>query len=356
MAFMKQAKTEDDIKKMTVSNVKKAYNELAVDYNHLIDWDYLLCPKCGEFLTTKTAFYSDNRYVTGYFPVCKKCLLAMAEQRKKKNDPPNETKDSVKNTLMFMDLPYMDNLYESIKKSMAEDVGERTKQSSFTAYMTPIKSLPQYKGLCWKDSDFGVQEEADFYDPAAESKKNEKLIKAGRKRFGSSYKPEEILFLESEYQDWISRYPCDSKSQEVLFRRLCCQELDADRAQKNGINTKDIDKSIQDTMTSLGIKPSQRNADSMADNLTFGQLIDKWENEKPIPEPSDEFKDVDRIGTYIDVFFKGHLAKMMGLKNAFSAVYDKFMSKYTVNKSEMVDEDEEALFTQLFGSRIDEDE
>ena len=51
--------------------------------------------------------------------------------------------------------------------------------------------------------------------------------------------------------------------------------------------------------------------------MTFGQLIDKWEQEKPIPEPDEEFKDVDKIGLYIDVFFKGHLSKMMGLKNAF---------------------------------------
>ena len=31
MAFLKQAKTEEDIKKLTLSNVKKAYNELALD-------------------------------------------------------------------------------------------------------------------------------------------------------------------------------------------------------------------------------------------------------------------------------------------------------------------------------------
>ena len=91
-------------------------------------------------------------------------------------------------------------------------------------------------------------------------------------------------------------------------------------------------------------------------NLTFGQLIDKWEQEKPIPEPEEEFRDVDKIGLYIDVFFKGHLSKMMGLKNAFSSLYEKFMSKYTVKKPQYDEDfDSEALFDQIFGSKMDEE-
>ena len=39
MAFMKQAKTEDEIKRMTVKQGKEAYNVLATDYNHLSEFD-----------------------------------------------------------------------------------------------------------------------------------------------------------------------------------------------------------------------------------------------------------------------------------------------------------------------------
>ena len=90
--------------------------------------------------------------------------------------------------------------------------------------------------------------------------------------------------------------------------------------------------------------------------MTFGQLIDKWEQEKPIPEPEEEFKDVDKIGLYIDVFFKGHLSKMMGLKNAFSALYERYIAKYTVKKPEYdEDVDSEVLFDKIFGKSIDEE-
>ena len=54
MAFLKQAKDEDEIRKLTISNVRKAYNELAQDYNKIIDGDLIRCSKCGEFLSRRS--------------------------------------------------------------------------------------------------------------------------------------------------------------------------------------------------------------------------------------------------------------------------------------------------------------
>ena len=140
-----------------------------------------------------------------------------------------------------------------------------------------------------------------------------------------------------------------------MFKRVCFKELDIDKAQKEGKDTKELDKTLQELLGSLNLKPSQNNSNVLTESKTFGQLIEKWENEKPIPEPDEEFKDVDRIGLYIDVFFKGHLSKMMGLRNGFSALYENFMSKYTVKKPEYdEDTDSEILFEQIFGSKVDE--
>ena len=80
-------------------------------------------------------------------------------------------------------------------------------------------------------------------------------------------------------------------------------------------------------------------------------MIDKWENTRPIPEIDEELRDVDKIGWYIDVFFRGHLSKMMALKNGLSNLYSKFIKKYTVEKPEYDnDEDSEALFDAIFGN------
>ena len=164
------------------------------------------------------------------------------------------------------------------------------------------------------------------------------------------------MYLENEYQDWTTRYPCENKAQELLFKRICFKELEIDKAQKAGKDTKELDATLQNLMGSLNVKPSQKTSNALTDNLTFGQLIDKWEQEKPIPEPDEEFKDVDKIGLYIDVFFKGHLSKMMGLKNAFSSLYEKFISKYTVKKPQYDEDfDSEALFDKIFGTKMDDE-
>ena len=70
-----------------------------------------------------------------------------------------------------------------------------------------------------------------------------------------------------------------------------------------------------------------------------------------MPEIDEQLRDVDKIGLYIDVFYRGHAAKMLGIKNAFTKIYEKVMSKFTVKPpSYEDDEDSEKLFDKIFGS------
>lgn len=278
----------------------------------------------------------------------------MVEQRKSDKDEPNETKDSVRTVLRMLDLPYLNDVYENCMKGAADGVKEKNRHSPFATYIVMLKSLPQYKGLRWENSEF----EEEYYDLESDDDVNEnsRIYKQAKKRFGKGYAPQDLIFLENEYQDWIKRYACENKAQEILFKRICFKELEIDKAQRNNKDTKELDKTLQDLMGSMSLKPNQNNSNALTEAKTFGQLIQKWESEKPIPEPEGEFADVDKIGLYIDVFFKGHLSKMMGLKNAFSSLYDRFMSKFTVTKPEYKeDADTEMLFDQIFGSQIDKE-
>ena len=92
MGYLRQAKSPDEIKKLTVAKVKEAYNILADDYNKILDGKLVYCHGCNEHVSASN-FYSSNEFSSGYFPLCKKCCLEIAEQRIKKNDKPNETKE-----------------------------------------------------------------------------------------------------------------------------------------------------------------------------------------------------------------------------------------------------------------------
>lgn len=347
MAHIKQAKTENEIKTMTVSNLKKEYISLAEIYTDIIDGNIVKCNSCAEFLSRKNNFYISKspKYVCGFVPICKKCLLKMAEQRSRKTDEPNETKQSIIETLRVMDLPYIDDLYESMKQTVSYKVNERNKTSIFMAMIPQLQSLPQYNNKTFKDSIFPVEQE---------DKTGKKVKQSTIKRFGYGLTSEEYLFLQEEYDDWVSRYVCESKAQEELFVRLCFKKLEFFNAVRDGKNTRDLDAGYQELMKTANIAPKQNKVDELSNSKTLGQLIQKWEMERPIPEIDPELSDVDKIGKYLEVFFRGHMAKTVGIKNPFTNIYEKFMRKYTVTKPEYQEgEDSEDIFAKIFGEDDD---
>ena len=176
--------------------------------------------------------------------------------------------------------------------------------------------------------------------------------------FGNGFFKEDYEYLQKEYNDWIARHECKTKAQEEVFKRLCFKQLEILKATRAGENTKDLDATFQNLLQTANLQPRQTSGDATADNQTFGTLINKWENERPLPEIDEELKDVDKIGFYIDVFFKGHLAKTVGIKNGLSNLYTKFMKKYTVEKPEYQQDDEgnEALFDVVFGEKANLDD
>lgn len=348
MAYLLQPKSEEEVKKMTISTLKKSYLALTEIYKKILDGDLVRCDCCGEFLA-RSNFYTTDDNVIGVYPTCKKCILQKVEQRNKKNDTPNETKESVMKQLQKMDLPYIDSLYESCCKSIQNEVNEKNRSSPFLQMITILRSLPQYKGLKWKDSELSEDSVDNNYTYSKREPRKEI-----RKIFGSGFSNEDYLYLQDQYDDWRSRTQVDSKSQETYIVRICFKLLDIWKAQKQGKDTTSLDKSLNDLMNAANLQPKQNVANAATDSLTFGQLIEKWELEDPIPTPSKEFIDCDNIIRYIDIFFKGHLAKMMGLKNGYSHQYDDYMKQYTVTKPEYDEEEgSEAIFDALFGKEVE---
>ena len=194
----------------------------------------------------------------------------------------------------------------------------------------------------------------ETFDDVKDAKKTKlKTVKF----FGTGFSDDDYQYLQDQYTDWTTRCECKTKAQEEVFKRICFKQLEILKATREGRDTKDLDRTLQEYMDTGGIKPKQNNTDTLSDAQTFGTLLAKWENERPLPEIDEDLQDVDKIGQYIDVFFRGHLAKMMGLKNGLSNIYTKYMKKYTVERPEYEgDEDNEALFDAIFGGDTSSDE
>lgn len=172
--------------------------------------------------------------------------------------------------------------------------------------------------------------------------------------FGPGYTAEQYRYLREQYEDWCSRYDTQTKAQEEIFKSLCIAQLNVQRAQAEGDikRTTDAMKTLQELMDSARIKPKQKAGDALVEQNTFGTLIQQWENEEPIPEPREEWRDVDGIGKAVTTWFFGHLAKMFHLDNDASEMYEREVAKYTVEPPRYVEDDDsdDSAFREKFNS------
>lgn len=92
-------------------------------------------------------------------------------------------------------------------------------------------------------------------------------------------------------------------------------------------------KQYQDTLSSANLKPIQAENADKAMEKPLGLLIEMFENEEPAPE----WKDMNKIVKLFNIYFLGHLCKMLNIKNCYSQSYEEEMQKYRVSIDEIQD-------------------
>lgn len=316
----------------------------------------MTCFICGEekdekkFYSTSSNFYKNY----GRIPICTDCLddmFMMYRDRYEAEGYTNPDRKAVERICMAFDVYYKDSLFESARKSW----DNRPDMSMMIHYMRNGRlgsnRLKSYDDTIREQYDASKDKEAILSIYNDDDKELDRRVSEGKKIFGPGFEREDYIFLYEQYSDWTARHECDMKSQEELFKEICFTQLNLFKANRAGRDTKTLNDTLIKQLDAAKLQPKQNAGDTTADNQTLGTLIDKWENTRPIPEIDEELRDVDKIGLYIDVFFRGHLAKMLNIKNAFSHLYNKFMEQFTVRKPEYADEeDNEALFDAVFGS------
>lgn len=321
--------------------------------------DKCTCFYCGKEYVDTNYYKSNSIFYSniGRIPYCKQCIERFYQYFYEKYTSEGcliPEKKAVKRLCMIFDIYYKEEAYNAAIDSAKK---REMNISPMGAYMKMIQ-LSQYNRNKETYENTITQEEQEnfsnsFVNVSDGRKADEKTIKF----FGAGFTDEDYEFLKEQYDDWVTRHECQTKAQEEVFKRICFKQLEILKATRRGEDTKNLDATFQNYLDTAKLQPKQNSGETVSDTQTFGTLIDKWENERPLPEIDEELRDVDKIGLYLDVFFKGHLAKMMGMKNGHSRLYSKYMKKYTVEKPEYEnDEDSEALFDAIFGSSLDKDE
>lgn len=289
----------------------------------------------GNFSKTQSQWFVGN---DGYLPWCNECKEKMFDFYTKKYGDENE---AIKRLAMLFDIFYCDGLLEAAEHST-------TSVPKINTYMGRL-NMRQHAGKSYDDTLDQEKKDALAAGRTGNTKVTQKMIRF----WGDGFDERDYLFLEDHYQNWITRQECKTVSQETLFKQIAKAELNSEKAYATG-DTKKIKEAtdnLLNLMTSANVKPNQTNDNALAESNTFGTLIQKWEEEEPIPEPAPEWQDVDGIGKYFRVWVLGTLLKMFNLPNPYQEEFDKEMERYTAHKPSTTEDDsaDGSLRETIFG-------
>lgn len=256
-----------------------------------------------------------------------------------------------------LDLYWSQKIFDSVD---AKTVPAKT----FTKYMQKLATV----GHAGKSYDDTLREEGTLWEWSENPKLNKEHDKVFRAEetvsdqeeipkedlafWGSGYSSKSTYDeLNQKYEQWTSNLGELDPAEQAIYKQICVLEYTINKDSAAG---KSIDKhvnALNQLLGSANLKPAQKKADEADagfDTTPMGVWIARWEKDLPIPEPDPEFKDVDNIVRYIEIWFKGHLSKMVGLKNSYSKMYEDEINKLRVERPEFEDEDDEAFFVDIF--------
>lgn len=264
-------------------------------------------------ISSEIGVFSDT--VTHYLKSAQKYGILNMCTDKNKDGSRSDNKEKTINTFRKLDWCFIEDDYDKQLVKTTEAVNEKVRSTAAQQLIVMVQSLPQYNGKNFSNSEFNDSTDGSL---SYKRKPRKEIVKL----FGSGLSNEDYLYLQDQYDDWCERTQVDSKSQQTYIVRICFKLLDIWKAQKSSKDTTKLDESLNKLMDAANLQPRQNVGNAATDALTFSQLIEKWEQEKPIPEPDPEFKDCDGIGKYIRVWFKGALSHALGLEGGYSKEYE----------------------------------
>lgn len=268
------------------------------------------CESCNA-LKVLTDYYNADKmfFPSGKLHICKECALKIVDEN---------GQDGLLGLLRFLNKPF----YQALFKGNVPD------------YIRMVNSMHQYKNVGFTQSDSLVAlTDITNIKKIKPTKLTVQEYQDAQDFWGEGFTESEFIWLSGEFADFGSQYDISGKAMENLIREICLTQLDIRKKRATSKDVKNELKTLQDLLGSSNLKPMQETGAQSIEQETFGTLIKKWEDTRPIPDEA-QWKESDSVGHYIKVWFTGHLMRMFGLENKDEEEYYNELNKYTVATNE----------------------
>ena len=278
-----------------------------------------VCTACGEEKAPNTGFYLSRsklyKFNDGRMPICKECLSKLFKELQAKYS--DEVK-ALYHLCMLFDIYFDKDLVaksSNMEKFSSDD-------NLLKSYMKNVNSLNQYK---FKDS---MSSDCIVLDDSLIKKEKENIEEDNvveevsfqvdnkmKTRWGASLPVEDYMFLENKYKEFTDVYECRTPAQRLIFEQIAKCLLRGEKALKkdNDVAFEKMNNMVSKLMTDGNIKPIQEASVAEDDTATWGKWINLIEQERPIGEPCEQFKDVDKISSYITKWFTRQMQRVFDL-------------------------------------------
>lgn len=304
--------------------------------------DNPLCSCCGKEYEQQPGnfFYSDSPIYAGnkgFFRICKECTEKLYSRYVQQF---GNSYKAMERMCQIFDIYYDVVAFEKVLEKNTENI--------MAAYIKKMQ-LFQYKGKTYSDTILETAPKSIDTIKDVQKQDDSSATKKAVGAWGYGFSPEEYNTLNDMYDDWRARVVIN-RTKEALVRELCIIKLQMNAA----IRGNDIDgyiklmKTYIDTLKSANLAPIQEDASTKEGEKPIGVMIKNLEDYKPVCECPPEYRDVDGIIKYIQVYFIGHLSAMLKFKNKYAEMYRVEMEKYRIENPFLQGKNDEEVFTSMF--------
>lgn len=279
------------------------------------------CTCCGKAKKVSSAnFYKSYSvmYKSTYenrMTVCKECVLKLVDEFKATF---NSELKVLYSLCRMLDVLYDEYIYNVAKEQAAARDG-----NPYQYYFQKVLSLPQFANKTFADSaqaEIGVGEVQSSEASTIAEDNGINIDHTTRIKWGN-LPNEDLMFLEYNYNQWVTRHQCETRAEELLFEEICHVQLDINKLRMSGGDTtKKVDQ-LQKLMQSANIRPLDQTAITSNENvMMWGTTVATIEKHEPC-----EFFGEYREKEYKDYMgYRGYFDNwvLRGLKNLLAGTKD----------------------------------
>lgn len=234
--------------------------------------------RLGEFYKSNSELNSDGKQ-----PWCKDCIQDRYNTLLTIYD--GKSISAFKHLLMNLDEFFSEELYnECVIKDGTKFIGE---------YFKVVNRDKNYRENTSLNNTLESNETKDIQ--LEDGVISEDLIL----RWGRGRKKEDYILLQKRYNQKIKDYPSKKPAEKAIIRSMCLLELDIEEARiSDKKNVPQLEKALADKFKQLGINPSDNSMYDEQSMLKFGVIMGIIENDYPIVDKQDVYKDVDDMHYY----------------------------------------------------------